>query len=197
MAHQISPRLSEAVDYAVRLHGRDARKGSPVPVLAHLLGVCALVQGDGGDEDEAIAALLHDALEDKPGQTSSGEIAARFGPRVLRLVQAATDTPPDYAGGAKPPWRERKQRYLEHIRRTPAELLRVTVADKLDNVRSVLADYRRLGESVWTRFNAGKKDQLWYYRSASEAYGAAGFSGPLLDELTRLVAELEQAAGSS
>lgn len=195
MPHFLSPRLFEALQLAVQVHGPDARKQSPVPVLAHLLGVCALVQHDGGTEDEAIAALLHDTLEDKPDLVSEADIEARFGPAVRKLVRVATDTPEDYAGGAKPPWRGRKEDYLTHIRTTDPSLLRVTVADKVDNLRALLADYARIGEPLWVRFNAPKADQLWYYRAAADAYRTAGFSGPLLAELERLVGALEAAAG--
>ena len=194
LADLLSPRLHEALEYAIELHGRDARKQTQVPVLAHLLSVCALVQRDGGDEDEAIAALLHDALEDKPGETNPALLAKRFGPRVLSLIQLATDTPPGYTGGPKPPWRERKERYLEHVRKAPPSNLRVTVADKVDNARAILADYQRVGESLWSRFNAGKADQLWYYQSALAAYKEAGFCGPLLDELDQLVGQLVRTA---
>ena len=187
----ISPRLRDALCLADRLHGHDTRKQSPVPMLAHLLGVCALVQHDGGDEDEAIAALLHDALEDKPEQITLAKIEESFGPKVASIVVVATDTPPDFGGGRKPPWRQRKERYLDTIRGSDPSLLRVTVADKVDNLRAILADYRRLGELFWSRFSAPKGDQLWYYRAALEAYHMSGFSGPLLNELERLVGELE------
>ena len=186
----LSPRLYQALELAFRLHGRDARKSSQVPVLAHLLSVCGLVLYDGGDEDEAIAALLHDTLEDKPGEISRAELAQRFGNRVLTLIETATDTPPDFAGGAKPPWRQRKEAYLQHVRQSAPALLRVTIADKIDNVRALLADHRREGDQLWRRFNAGKADQLWYYQSVVEACEAAGANGPLFDELRRLVGEL-------
>jgi (p)ppGpp synthase/HD superfamily hydrolase len=191
MADLISSRLAEAIDLAVQLHGRDSRKQSPVPMVAHLLGVCALVQQDGGDEDEAIAALLHDSLEDKPELISAAAIEERFGRRVLQIVRVSTDTPEGYAGGRKPPWKERKDAYLAHVRQTDPSLLRVTVADKVDNVRSLLADHARMGDALWSRFNAPKADQLWYYRSAALAYREAGFRGPLLNELDRLVGMLE------
>jgi (p)ppGpp synthase/HD superfamily hydrolase len=186
----LSPRLYEALKLAFDLHGHDARKSSQVPVLAHLLSVCALVQYDGGDEDEAIAALLHDTLEDKPEQVTRAEIARRFGDRVVALIEAATDTPSDFVGGAKPPWRQRKEAYLRHVRQSAPANLRVTIADKVDNVRAILADHRREGDQVWSRFNAGKDDQLWYYQSVIQAYDDAGASGPLLDELRRLVSQL-------
>ena len=165
--------------------------------MAHLFSVCTLVQYDGGDEDEAIAALLHDTLEDKPQETSRQEIRNLFGDRVLALIDAATDTPADYAGGAKPPWRRRKEEYLQHIRQTNPSRLRVTIADKVDNVRALHAEYRRRGEGLWQRFNAGKMDQLGYYRSAAEAYHLAGVRSALLDELVRLVQELEAAVNSA
>ncbi len=190
----LSPRLQEAIELSIRLHGRDSRKQSAVPVLAHLFGVCALVQQDGGDEDEAIAALLHDALEDKPEEITRADIERRFGPRVAELVQASSDTPPGFGGGGKPPWRQRKEAYLAHARRADPRLLRVSIADKVDNLRAILADYQRLGEPFWARFNAGKADQLWYYRSALEAYRAAGSRSRLLDELERLLSELERVA---
>ena len=187
---RLTPRLQEALELAIELHGKDSRKASPVPALAHLLGVCALVQLDGGGEDEAIAALLHDSLEDKPREITRAEIERRFGARVAALVLAATDTPPDFAGGKKPPWKQRKEGYLARVRAADPGDLRVLVADKVDNLRSILADYARLGEAFWSRFNAGKEEQVWYYRSALAAYRAAGFRGPLVDELERLVGEL-------
>jgi (p)ppGpp synthase/HD superfamily hydrolase len=193
LADLISTRLADAIQLVGQLHGRDSRKQSPVPVLAHLLAVCAMVQQDGGDEDEAISALLHDTLEDKPDKLSPATIEERFGSRVLQIVRISTDTPEGYAGGEKPPWKERKEAYLAHVRRTDASLLRVTVADKIDNLRALLADHARVGESLWIRFNAPKAEQLWYYRSAAEAYRDVGFTGPLLTELERLVDLFEKA----
>lgn len=190
MADHLSDRMADAIAYAVQLHGRDSRKGTRTPVLAHLFAVCALVLRDGGDEDEAIAALLHDALEDKPESTSAREIEERFGARVRRIVEMSTDTGADYRGGPKAPWRERKERYLAHVREAPPEDLRVTVADKVDNVRAILDDHRQAGDALWGRFNAGKEDQLWYYESAARAYRAAGFGGPMLEELEALVSRL-------
>ena len=188
----LSPRMYEALELAFKLHGHDTRKSSDVPYIAHLLHVCAMVLQDGGDEDEAVAALLHDALEDKPEKINQAKLRKRFGERVLQIILVATDTPTNYKGGPKPPWHERKERYIEHIRRTTdPNMLRVTVADKLDNVRAMLADYRRIGEELWERFNAGKEDQLWYYHSAVDAYREVGFSGPLLDELEGLVMLLD------
>jgi (p)ppGpp synthase/HD superfamily hydrolase len=187
---QISLRLYKALQFTFKLHGRDSRKASNIPYMAHLLSVCALVQQDGGDEDEAIAALLHDALEDKPEETNRSEITELFGERVAAIIEVSIDTPPEYKGGVKPPWRQRKESYLAHIRSVEPAYLRVTVADKLDNVRSILADYARVGDKLWERFNAGWEDQLWYYESAVKAYDEAGFRGSMLDELSHLVVEL-------
>lgn len=186
----MSPRFEEALSFATRLHADDLRKGSDIPYLAHLLGTCALVLVDGGDEDEAIAALLHDALEDHPETVSREDILARFGSRVLDIVVVCTDTPPDYAGGRKPPWRDRKEAYLARIRASAPPALRVSLADKVDNARAILADYRAIGSGVWERFSAGEAEQLWYYESLVVAYRDAGVRSDLLAELSRVVAEL-------
>jgi len=191
---QISQRLYQALEFTFKLHGQDARKASDVPYLAHLLSVCAMVQQDGGDEDEAIAALLHDALEDKPEETNRQEIRERFGERVVTIIDASIDVPLDYKGGAKPPWRQRKEAYLVHVRSADPRLLRITIADKVDNARAILADYQRLGDRLWERFNAGKKEQLWYYKSCVNAYESAGCQGPLLEELRRLVNQIRTQA---
>ena len=188
----LQPRLQQALELAFQLHGRDTRKGSQVPVMAHLLGVCALVQQDGGNEDEAIAALLHDCLEDKPEQITREEIRSRFGGRVLQLVSVATDTPPDYRGGHKPPWLKRKKQYLRTIEAAEPSLLRVTIADKIDNLRAIIADYERLGEPLWERFSAGRELQRWYFSNAYQAFRQAGYTGRLLDEMGRLLQLLEQ-----
>lgn len=189
---QITPRLYEALQLAFCLHGHDARKSSNVPMIAHMLSVCALVIQDGGDEDEGIAALLHDALEDKPEEINRSEIEKRFGKKVLEIIEVSTDTPSDYVGGPKPPWRERKETYLEHARKTNPALLRITVADKIDNARAILADYQHIGNELWKRFKAPQEDQIWYYKSCVEAYRAAGFKGFLLDELVKLVDQLSK-----
>jgi len=149
-----------------------------------------MVQFDGGDEDEAIAALLHDTLEDKPEFITRDDIKKRFGERVLKIIEISTDTPADYQGGVKPPWRDRKTSYLNQIRSTPPELLRITIADKIDNARAIIAEYQRVGDRIWSKFNAGKPDQVWYYNQSVQAYEEAGYTGPLLEELQRLVTVL-------
>lgn len=191
-----TPRFLDALSYAMQLHGADIRKGTSIPYVAHLLSVCSLVLVDGGGEDEAIAALLHDALEDHPEATSRQTIAGRFGQGVLAIVEGCTDTPPDYKGGPKPPWKERKRGYLEHLKEAGPEERRVSLADKLDNARSTLADYRSQGDLVWSRFNAGKEDQLWLYRSLRETFRAAGAAGFLFEEFESAVLEMERLTGT-
>ena len=188
----LTDRFTEALVYCAQIHRTQTRKGKPTPYVAHLLSAAALVLEDGGDEDEAIAALLHDSLEDQPDKTSREDIGQRFGDRVLSLVAACSDTPPDYKGGPKPPWRQRKEAYLLHVRSGASGALRVSLADKVHNTRELLADYRREGDDMWSRFNAGKADQLWYLRSLVVAFRQGGAQGPLLDELDRLVSELER-----
>ena len=187
----LSPRMYEALELAFKLHGHDARKSSQVPYLAHLLHVCALVLQDGGDEDEAVAALLHDALEDKPEKINEKKIRWRFGEKVLQIVKICTDTPENYKGGPKPPWRERKVAYLDHVSRIPdPALLRVTIADKIDNARAILTDHRRFGDELWKRFNASKEEVQWYYDASVKAYRKAGVTGPLIKELKQLVGKI-------
>ncbi|MGH7509005.1 MAG: HD domain-containing protein [Gemmatimonadales bacterium] len=172
----LSHRFRDALALAAQVHAGDVRKGTAVPYIAHLLSVCSLILVDGGDEDEAIAGLLHDTLEDHPDLVSRSELERRFGVRVLSLVVACTDTPPDYSGGPKPPWRERKLAYLRHLNSAPPKDLRVALADKVDNATAILADYERLGEALWSRFNAGRTDQLWYTTALSLRLSDRGVS---------------------
>lgn len=187
----LTPRLYVALKLTFKLHGRDARKGCQVPTLAHLLAVCALVQTDGGNEDEAIAALLHDALEDKSEKITREEIRARFGDRVLDIIEVSTDTARDFKGGEKEPWEVRKKRYIDEIKTTDPTLLRVTIADKIDNARAILADHRHIGGEIWNRFNAPQERITWYYREALRAYRVAGVQSPLLEDLQVLVDQLD------
>lgn len=186
----LSERLYQALQLAFEIHGRDARKSSQVPVLSHLLSVCALVQFDGGDEDEAIAALLHDVLEDRPEKLTREQIAEKFGQHVLDIIKASIDTGEDYQGGPKKPWQERKSAYIEKSRKENPALLRVTVADKIDNARAMLAEYRRVGDRLWDKFNATQGQHNWYYQEVVKAYREAGFTSPLLDDLEELVQQL-------
>jgi (p)ppGpp synthase/HD superfamily hydrolase len=183
----LTPRFVEAFAYTAALHADQVRKGASVPYLSHLMSVAALVLEDGGDEDQAIAALLHDAVEDQGGKPTLEEIHRRFGGKVARIVEGCTDsdTVP------KPPWRERKERYVARMRHADLEVRRVSSADKLHNARSILSDYRQVGDSVWSRFSASRDEVLWYYRSLIDGFRASG-GGPLVEELELVVGELER-----
>jgi len=182
-----SAKLPTALQLAAKIHCSDSRKGSKIPYLSHLLSVCSLVLYDGGNESEAIAALLHDALEDHPELVTRDNIKEMFGAKVLRIIESSIDTPPTYKGGKKPPWCQRKKYYIKHVSITPVKLLRISLADKLDNIRSVIKDYHACGEKIWKRFNAGKEKQLWYYKGLVDAYKKAGCRGWLFDEYVKSV----------
>jgi (p)ppGpp synthase/HD superfamily hydrolase len=175
------------------LHRDQTRKGNDVPYVSHLLAVAALVLEYGGTEDQAIAGLLHDALEDQPDRTSTTEIATRFGDDVARIVAGCSDTTPDEMRHGRPPWLLRKQRYLDHLEIVTEDVLLVSCADKLHNAQSILRDLRTLGAGTWARFNAGRDDQLWYLRSLAAVF-ARRLPGSLADELARTVAEIERLA---
>jgi (p)ppGpp synthase/HD superfamily hydrolase len=130
------------------------------------MGVSALVLEAGGDEDLAIAALLHDVVEDCGGAPMLKEIRHRFGVRVAKVVDGCTDADTD----PKPPWRERKERYMRHLKAAHADTRLVSAADKLNNVRSIITDYREIGESVWSRFHGGREGTLWYYRTLRDEF---------------------------
>jgi GTP pyrophosphokinase len=189
----LTSRFEEALLFATHLHAAQTRKESGTPYIAHLLSVAALVLEYGGDEDLAIAALLHDAVEDQGGAATREAIRARFGDRVTAIVDGCTDADTQ----PKPPWRARKEAYLAHLPQAAPEVRLVSAADKLHNARSILADYRQVGDNLWTRFRGGKAGTLWYYRALVTAYRQAG-SNPLVEELDRTVSELERlvAAGA-
>ena len=186
----MTSRFEQALVFAAQLHKDQRRKGSGVPYISHLLAVTALVIEHGGDEDEAIAALLHDAIEDQGGSKAREEIRRRFGDRVTGIVDACTDSQTI----PKPPWKERKRAYIAHLAEASAPARLVSAADKLHNARSILNDYRSLGEEVWQRFQGRKAGTLWYYRSVLDALSQAGRT-PLVEELDRVVSQLEQLAG--
>ena len=182
-----SPKFAEALLFASQLHERQVRKGSQVPYISHLLGVTALVLQDGGNETEAIAALLHDAVEDQGGMETLAEIQDRFGEQVAEIVLACSDT----TASPKPPWRDRKQAYLEHLESASPQVLRVSLADKLHNARSILRDIHIQGNAIWDKFNGGKTGTLWYYRSLYEFF-SANRPGYMAEELGRVLADIEQ-----
>ena len=188
----MTDRFDQALTYASRLHRGQLRKGAEIPYVSHLLAVASLVLEHGGDEEEAIAALLHDAIEDIGGERLRQEIRERFGERVLGIVEGCTDSDTK----PKPPWKERKQAFLDRLLGAPASVRLVVAADKLHNVRSMLMDHKRLGGRLWQRFQGGREGTLWYYRAVTEALREIE-EPALVEELDRAVTELESAAGAA
>jgi (p)ppGpp synthase/HD superfamily hydrolase len=182
----LTRRFEEALLYATRLHADQTRKGSAIPYISHLMAVSALTLEYGGGEDEAIAALLHDAVEDQGGAETRAEILRLFGSRITAIVDGCTDTDQS----PKPPWRARKQAYIDHLRTASKPVRLVSACDKLHNARSLAKDYRACGESLWDRFTGGREGTLWYYRAIVQAFQLGGPS-ELVDELDRAVTELE------
>jgi (p)ppGpp synthase/HD superfamily hydrolase len=186
---KLGPRFNDAFLFAAEKHASQTRKKTDVPYISHLMSVASLVLEAGGGEDEGVAALLHDVVEDCGGRPVLEEIRLRFGDRVADIVQGCTDayTIP------KPPWKQRKLEYLEVLRRADDDVRLVSAADKLHNVRSILADYRREGDSVWDRFSGRREGTLWYYRAVLNVL-RQGKANRLVDELERVVTELETLA---
>lgn len=186
-------RLLEALDYAVRLHWPDRRKVNRTPYVSHLFIVCGLAIDYGATEDEAVAALLHDAVEDRGGTEQLEAIRRRFGDRVANIVAECSDTQQT----VKEPWKQRKEKYIAHLEVASPSALLVTAADKLANLRSLLAEYRIRGPSLWKEFNGKREGTVWYYRAVADrlarrrdAFSALG--RPIVDEIELLVKELEQ-----
>ncbi|HEY8200385.1 MAG TPA: HD domain-containing protein [Actinomycetota bacterium] len=179
--------FERAVILALRLHEHQQRKGTDIPYAAHLLTVAGLVLEDGGTETQAIAALLHDAAEDQGGMAALEAIRSLFGDGVAAIVESCTDT----FEHPKPPWKERKTRYLERLQTEPLESLEVSLADKVHNAGAIVRDLETHGRAVWKRFNVGAGDQLWYYRSLADVFWARHPS-PRAAELRRLVDRMEQ-----
>ncbi len=177
-------RLANAATFAMTIHAEQTRKGAETPYIGHLLGVASLVLENGGDEDQAIAGLLHDAIEDQ-GAHQEGVIAEKFGVRVAAIVRGCTDadTMP------KPPWRVRKEAYVTHLEHAGADILLVSCADKLYNARAIRTDLRTYGLAVFERFNAGMNGTLWYYGALAGAFGRL-LPGPLSAELAKTVEEI-------
>jgi (p)ppGpp synthase/HD superfamily hydrolase len=182
-------KFERALIYASRLHRDQYRKGTRVPYITHLLAVAAIVGENSGTENEVVAALLHDAPEDQGGEATLEDIRARFGDEVAEIVAGCTDTYED----PKPPWRERKENYMAHLAGASDPVRLVSSADKLHNGRTVLSDYRTLGEDLWDRFNGGREGTLWYYRAIVDGLRNGD---PVVEELDRVVTELERLAGA-
>jgi len=181
----LTDRFEDALVFAFRLHIDQKRKSSNVPYIAHLLSVTAIVLENGGDENEAIAALLHDAVEDQGGQMVLKDIQTRYGEDVAEIVLSCSDTDTF----PKPPWRDRKEYYLAHLNNASDSARLVSLADKIHNLRDILRTYRIEGENTWKRFRGGKDGTLWYYHSLVNIFEKSG-TDFLTNELRRVYDEL-------
>jgi (p)ppGpp synthase/HD superfamily hydrolase len=187
--------FERALAFATRLHAMQVRKETDIPYISHLIAVAGLVLENGGDRDQAIAALLHDAIEDCPKDYPGGrkqlriDIQREFGNGVLNIVESCTDAETD----PKPEWRERKERYIAHLESAPEEVLLVSCADKLHNARAIVADLRVMGVALFDRFTGKRDGTLWYYETLAEVFGRRG-PQHLAGELGRTV-ELMRALG--
>lgn len=184
-------RLSRAVGYAARIHRNQFRKETNIPYISHLLGTASIAMEYGATEDEAIAALLHDTIEDckeQPAVKTREQILEQFGARVLSIVEGCSDADKH----PKPPWRERKEAYIRHLKEMPRSVHMVSAADKLHNSRSIVQDHHVVGEKIWERFNCSKNDTLWYYRALVSAYEACALApSHLIKDLDAVVEEME------
>jgi (p)ppGpp synthase/HD superfamily hydrolase len=182
----LGDRFTDAFAYAVRLHARQARKDTRISYLTHLMAVSSLVLEDGGDEDQAIAALLHDGPEDQGGQPVLDEIRKSFGDEVANLVDGLSDT----LELKKPPWEHRKRDYLARLQVEPTSVLRVSLADKLHNLRAIAVDHANLGEALWKRFRAGRTRQEWYFTALLEVFERRLPDSRNLPEFRRLIGDV-------
>jgi (p)ppGpp synthase/HD superfamily hydrolase len=185
----LTHRFDRALLYATHVHGGQVRKGTSTPYVAHLLAVAATVLEYGGDEDLAIAALLHDSVEDQGGAARLQDVCNRFGERVARIVEACSDSLADTAKGErKAHWQQRKEAYLAHLRKADEDTLRVSLADKVHNARAILRDLRQpdIGEMIWARFSQPKEQTLWYYCSLADTF-CERMPGQLSNELREIV----------
>jgi (p)ppGpp synthase/HD superfamily hydrolase len=194
-APPLTDRFAGALTFAWQVHGRQLRKKTGVPYMAHVMAVCALALEHGADEDVGIAALLHDAVEDsKDGAATRDRIEEQFGPRVARIVMTCSDAIA-VPGQPKPDWQERKVTYLRHLADADDDALLVSACDKVHNAGSILADLRAEGDGVWDRFTVkDPRMQLWYYASVTEIL-MRRLPGPLTAELGRIVEELSALVG--
>jgi (p)ppGpp synthase/HD superfamily hydrolase len=186
---RLSPQFEKALIYATRIHGGKLRKKTRIPYIGHVLGAAAVAMEYGANETEAIGALLHDAVEDGGGAKRLLEIERKFGKGVAKIVEGCSDTDQT----PKPPWRERKENYIAHLKRAPASTRLVSASDKLHNARAILHNLREQGEEIWSHFNGGKEGALWYYRSLVSAFRKHD-SNELIRELDRVVTEIERLA---
>jgi len=187
----LTERFRAALLYALDKHADQVRKNKEIPYFAHLLSVTALVMEAGGNEAEVIAALLHDTVEDQGGRQRLTEIRDRFGADVARIVDGLTDayhTP-------KPPWRERKQTYLQELKSASRSIVLVSLADKVHNARAIYRDLKREGSGIWSKFNGGKSGTLWYYKQLQKIFIPYREQYPsLVQEFSNLVNDIHALA---
>ena len=186
-----SEKFEEALIYAARAHGSQTRKKTGIPYVAHILGVTAIALEYGASEAEAIGALLHDTVEDCGGAERLRDIREKFGDEVARIVDGCTDT----YETPKPPWLERKRAYIEHLKNSDVSIRLVSASDKLHNTRAILAELRRHGLEGFERFSGKKDGTVWYYRTLVTAFRQHGDHSDLIDELDRVVSEIEKLVG--
>jgi (p)ppGpp synthase/HD superfamily hydrolase len=189
----LTQRFDRALAFAADLHRAQQRKGTTIPYVSHLLAVASLVLEHGGSETEAIAALLHDAVEDQGGLPTLSRIADEFGEEVAAIVAGCTDA--DVV--PKPPWRARKEAYIAHLAHASESICLVSAADKLHNLRSIVSDYQMLGEELWGRFNGKREGTLWYYQQLVDAFRSSALAKPrILQELEAVLAVLMGMVGT-
>lgn len=192
----LTKRFDDAMQLALDHHRVHLRKATLIPYVAHLMAVTSIVLELGGSEDEAIAALLHDAVEDGGGPMMQKRIAWEFGPEVASIVAANTDTDIE----PKPAWKKRKEAYVDALPGKSAGARRVSLADKLHNARSIVADHARVGDELWRRFNAPKEDTAWYYDKLAAAFAKKDLghaARPAVKELRELADKIAHAAGAT
>lgn len=192
----LSDRFDQALQFASRAHRDQQRKGGETPYVSHPLAVASLVLEHGGDEDQAIAGLLHDLIEDQSEQFGGPAslkiyLRERFGSRVASIVEDCTDFS---INSPRPEWRARKVAYLASLPQKPTDSLLVSGCDKLHNARCILRDLRLYGDQLWPRFNGGREGSLWYYRSLADSFREGGTSNALVEELDRVVSDIERLA---
>ena len=192
----LSDRYNAAFELASEVHAFQPRKGTRIPYLAHVMSVSALVMENGGDEDSAIAGLLHDAVEDSTdGDAMLAHLRWRFGDRVARIVEECSDTSA-VPGRDKPPWKQRKETYLSHLEKAGPDTLLVSACDKLHNSRAIVADLHLVGLAIFERFTSKDgADQIWYYQTLSDIYSRC-LPGALADSVRTVAEEMTQTAAA-
>lgn len=190
----LTDRFFKAVAYASEAHKEQVRKSTDIAYISHPFGVASLVIEAGGDEDQAIAGLLHDVAEDCGGEPKLAEIAQFFGDRVAHIVRGCSDSLV-VEEEKKAPWKERKEAHIEHLRSSNADVLLVTAADKTHNARAISTDIQSIGNKVWDRFNSDQEQILWYYKSVYQVLSDGGVTPTLLNPLKTAIGIMEKSGG--